>query len=189
MYAIVDIETTGGHPLQGGITEVAIILHNGHEEEGRYQTLVNPGIPIPPFVQTLTGITDETVANSPSFQEVADRIFSLLSGRIFVAHNVNFDYSFLHHHLLKSGYELHVQKLCTVRLSRKIFPGYTRYSLGNICRNLGIPIEERHRAMGDAYATSRLFVMALRNDKKEVIKTTLMKTGQSSVRNKWPPRR
>lgn len=175
MYAIVDIETTGGHAAQGGITEVAIILHNGLEEEGRYQTLVNPGMPIPPYVQSLTGITNETVALAPPFEEVADKIYNLLSGRVFVAHNVNFDYSFLRHNLLKSGYELDEQKLCTVRLSRKIFPGYESYSLGNICRSLGITIEERHRAMGDAHATSKLFALNVLNDKQGVIKGMLKK--------------
>ncbi|MFZ9300701.1 MAG: exonuclease domain-containing protein [Chitinophagaceae bacterium] len=175
MYAIVDIETTGGHAAQGGITEVAIILHNGQEEEGRYQTLVNPGMPIPPYVQSLTGITDKTVAKAPAFEEVAGKIFHLLSGRIFVAHNVNFDYSFLRHNLLKSGYDLDEQKLCTVRLSRKIFPGYESYSLGKICRNLGIPIEERHRAMGDAHATSKLFTLSLLKDRQGVIKSMLKK--------------
>ena len=175
MYAIVDIETTGGHAAQGGITEVAIILHTGHEEEGRYQTLVNPGMPIPPYVQSLTGITNETVARAPVFEDVADKIYNLLSGRVFVAHNVNFDYSFLRHNLQKSGYELDEQKLCTVRLSRKIFPGYESYSLGNICRSLGITIEERHRAMGDAHATSKLFTLNVLNDKQGVIKGMLKK--------------
>lgn len=175
MYAIVDIETTGGHAAQGGITEVAIILHNGVEEEGRFQTLVNPGMPIPPYVQSLTGITNETVANAPAFDAVADRIFNLLSGRVFVAHNVNFDYSFLLHNLRKSGYELDEQKLCTVRLSRKIFPGYPSYSLGNLCRTLGISIEARHRAMGDAEATATLFALALANDKQGLIKGMLKK--------------
>ena len=180
MYAIVDIETTGGHAAQGGITEVAIILHNGEEEEGRYQTLVNPGMPIPPYVQSLTGITNDTVADAPSFDEVADKIFNLLSGRVFVAHNVNFDYSFLQHNLKKSGYKLDEQKLCTVRLSRKIFPGYPSYSLGNICKALGIGVEARHRAMGDAKATSILFALALSNDKQGVIKGMLKKGSKES---------
>lgn len=175
MYAIVDIETTGGHAAQGGITEVAIILHNGQEEEGRYQTLVNPGMPIPPYVQSLTGITDATVALAPTFEEVADTIYHLLSGRVFVAHNVNFDYSFLRYNLQKCGYDLDEQKLCTVRLTRKIFPGYGSYSLGNICRSLGIGIEARHRAMGDAHATSTLFALNLLNDKQGVIKGMLKK--------------
>lgn len=178
MYAIVDIETTGGHAAQGGITEVAVILHNGQEEEGRYQTLINPGMPIPPYVQSLTGITNDTVALAPPFEQVADKIFNLLSGRVFVAHNVNFDYSFLRHNLLKSGYTLDEQKLCTVRLSRKIFPGHESYSLGNICRTMGITIEGRHRAMGDAQATSKLFALNLLNDKQGVIKGMLKKSSR-----------
>lgn len=180
MYAIVDIETTGGHAAQGGITEVAIILHNGREEEGRYQTLLNPGMPIPPYVQSLTGITNDTVALAPAFEEVAHKIYNLLSGRVFVAHNVNFDYSYLRHNLKKAGYELDEQKLCTVRLSRKIFPGYPSYSLGNICKSLGIGVEARHRAMGDAKATAVLFALALANDKQGVIKAMLKKGSKDS---------
>jgi DNA polymerase-3 subunit epsilon len=95
MYAIVDIETTGGHAGTGFITEIAIILHNGLEIEGRYQTLVNPGVPIPRYVQSLTGITDEMVSTAPPFDEVASNIFHLLNEKIFIAHNVNFDYSFI----------------------------------------------------------------------------------------------
>ncbi len=97
------------------------------------------------------------LADAPLFEEVAERIFNLLKGRVFVAHNVNFDYSFLRHHLAASGFELNTRKLCTVRLSRKIFKGLQSYSLGNLCRDLDISIEQRHRAMGDANATAHAF--------------------------------
>ena len=159
MYAIVDIETTGGHAASGSITEIAIILHNGHEIEGTYQTLINPGCEIPRYITALTGINNAMVQDAPRFEEVAPQIFNLLSSRIFVAHNVNFDYSFIRHHLLQTGIEWEVPKLCTIRLSRKIFPGKISYSLGNICRSLGIDISDRHRAKGDAMATAALFQM------------------------------
>jgi len=165
MFAIVDIETTGGHASANGITEVAILLHNGHEVEGRFETLINPEMPIQPYVQSLTGITDNMVASAPVFGQVAEKIFNLLKNRVFVAHNVNFDYSFVRHHLLGAGYELDVQKLCTIRLSRRIFPGFRRYGLGSICSELNIPISDRHRAAGDAIATARLFELLLLNDK------------------------
>lgn len=164
-YAIVDIETTGGHAGANGITEIAVILHNGKEVEGHYQTLVNPQQPIPRYISALTGITNEMVRQAPTFQEVASHIYNLLQYRVFVAHNVNFDYSFVKHHLQQHGYDLNVKKLCTVRLSRKVFPGYLKYSLGSICRELDIPINGRHRALGDAEATAILFSRIMEADK------------------------
>jgi len=169
MYAIVDIETTGGHATGSGITEVAIILHNGREAEGKYHTLINPGQPIPRYIVALTGITNELVYAAPRFEEVAANIINLLSGRIFVAHNVNFDYSFLKHHLAAAGYELNSKKLCTVRMSRKIFPGFASYSLGKLCRELQVTIQNRHRAMGDAMATAEIFEMLLAHDEQGLI--------------------
>jgi DNA polymerase-3 subunit epsilon len=161
MYAIVDIETTGGHASSNGITEIAIYLHDGYEITGRYQTLVNPERPIPPFIVTLTGITESMVSEAPLFSEVAEKIHQMLKGRVFVAHNVNFDYSFVKHHLKQAGLELSEKKLCTIRLSRKILPGQPSYSLGNLCRSLNIGLNNRHRAGGDALATVRLFELIL----------------------------
>ncbi len=164
MYAIVDIETTGGYASANGITEVAIILHDGKEIEGKYQTLVNPQQSIPRYITALTGITNEMVTEAPAFAEVSEYIYRLLHDRIFVAHNVNFDYSFIRHHLSVWGFHLDVKKLCTVRLGRKVFPGFPSYSLGNLCRSLSIGIEQRHRAMGDATATAVLFEKILQSD-------------------------
>ena len=157
MYAIVDIETTGGYAANNAITEVAIVLHNGHEIEGSYQTLINPLQKIPLYISALTGITQQMVSDAPIFEQVAPNISRLLEGRIFVAHNVNFDYSFLKHHLNLAGHELNCRKLCTVRLGRSVIPGLPSYSLGGLCRHLDIPIYDRHRAGGDANATVLLF--------------------------------
>ena len=164
MYAIVDIETTGGHASANGITEIAIILHDGKKLEGRYSTLINPMMPIPRYVSTLTGINDAMVASAPLFEEVAENIHRLLKDRIFVAHNVNFDYSFIRHQMNAAGFPVDLRKLCTVRLGRKIFKGLQSYSLGNLCRALDIPIENRHRASGDATATMLLFEKLLKAD-------------------------
>ena len=164
MYAIVDIETTGGYAANNAITEVAIVLYNGNREIKRYETLINPLIPIPVYVQSLIGISDSMVADAPVFDEVAKEIYELLKDAIFVAHNVNFDYSFLKHQLKSAGFELNDKKLCTVRLSRKVFPGLPSYSLGNLCRSLNINISNRHRAGGDADATVQLFQMILEHD-------------------------
>jgi len=175
MFAIVDIETTGGHASANGITEIAIVLHNGKEEEGRYSTLINPQIPIQKFVQSLTGITDAMVAEAPLFAEVASNIYNLLKDRVFVAHNVNFDYSFVKHQLHQEGFNLDVPKLCTIRLSRKIFPGLPKYGLGSLCHHFDIENDSRHRAMGDAIATSRLFVKLVAKDQTGELKKMMKK--------------
>jgi DNA polymerase-3 subunit epsilon len=180
-YAIVDIETTGGFPQQHGITEIAIVLHNGTEVEGKYETLVNPHQPIPPFIANMTGISDAMVAVAPSFHEVAPRIFELLKDRVFVAHNVNFDFSFVKYHLLQSGFSLQTPKLCTIRLSRKVFPGYRKYGLGHLCRELGIGIENRHRAGGDAMATTQVLDLVLQNNGLLLVKEMLKKENRSQL--------
>src|SRR5205085_2466369 len=128
LYAIVDIETTGSYAAGNGITEIAIAIHDGKEIINFYETLVNPHQPIPYFIQSLTGINNEMVKHAPSFHEVAGQIHELLQDKVFVAHNVNFDYSFVKHHLQDAGYQFDARKLCTVRLSRKILPGLTSYS-------------------------------------------------------------
>ncbi len=168
-YAIVDIETTGGHATAIGITEIAIVLHNGREVEGRFHTLINPRVSIPRHITALTGITNDMLYDAPGFEQVAGQIFNLLEQRIFVAHNVNFDYSFIKHHLKEAGWDLNVRKLCTVRMARKIFPGFASYSLGNLCRELQISITNRHRAMGDTMATVELFEKLVQNDRAGVM--------------------
>ena len=165
MYAIVDIETTGGHASANGITEIAIILHDGQKVTRRYETLINPQKNIPIYISALTGISNEMVAKAPLFSEVAAEIYSLLHDKIFIAHNVNFDHSFLKYHLSACGYELQCKKLCTVRLSRKVFPGLISYSLGKLCKQLKVDLVNHHRAAGDAEATAKLFSMILESDK------------------------
>ncbi|MFC5284246.1 exonuclease domain-containing protein [Pedobacter alpinus] len=173
LYAIVDIETTGSHANANGITEIAIYIHDGHQIVEEYETLINPRQDIPIFVQSLTGITNEMVLKAPYFEEVAPRIFELLDGKIFVAHNVNFDYSFVNHYLKREGFNLNNKKLCTVRLARKILPGLPSYSLGKLSRSLNIKIENRHRAAGDALATTILFKMMIDADEHQYIDEAL----------------
>jgi DNA polymerase III subunit epsilon len=156
-YAIVDIETTGGHAAANGITEISVYVHDGERVVKHFETLINPQQLIPAFITSLTGIDITMVEDAPTFDEIADVLFEILNENIFVAHNVNFDYSFVKHQLKLSGYELTAKKLCTVRLGRKVFPGLPSYSLGNLCRSLKLPIENRHRAGGDAKATVKLF--------------------------------
>ncbi len=157
MFTIIDIETTGSVHKYGKITEIAIYVHNGSAITDYFSTLINPEMDIPISISRLTGITNPMVAQAPRFFEVARTIAELTQGRIFVAHNVHFDYSFIREEFLRLGYDFVRKKLCTVQLSRKIFPGLSSYSLGVLCQSLEIPIENRHRASGDALATVRLF--------------------------------
>jgi DNA polymerase-3 subunit epsilon len=173
IYAIVDIETTGGYAANNAITEVAIVLHDGIREVKRYETLVNPVMTIPRYVQALTGINDEMVADAPCFPEIAPFVFEWLKDAVFVAHNVNFDYSFLKYQLKACGLDLDTKKLCTVRLSRKVFPGAPGYSLGKICQYVGISNASRHRAGGDADATVQLFEKILQAGGLEQIRDML----------------
>jgi len=169
MYAIVDIETTGGHAESNSITEIAVFIHDGKKIVDRFETLLKPARYIPPYISAYTGITNEMVEDAPFFDDIAEQLFDLLHGKIFVAHNVNFDYSFIKSHLKSSGFEYNSKKLCTVRLSRKVFPGLHSYSLGNICSFVGINIENRHRAGGDAIATVELFEKILHEDNDGII--------------------
>lgn len=177
-YAIVDIETTGGYANQAGITEIAIIVTDGKSILHQYQTLINPQQKIPYYITKLTGINDAMVANAPLFEEVAEKIYNLLKDSIFVAHNVNFDYSFVNASLKANNYHLHNKKLCTVRYGKKVFAGLPSYSLGNFCKKLGIPVYDRHRAGGDCMATYHLLKMLLANDTNDVLEK-LLKNKQS----------
>lgn len=181
LYAVVDIETTGGHASANGITEVAINIHDGNQIVESYTTLINPKQPIPDYITALTGIDDGMLMDAPAFDDVALQIYELLSDKVFVAHNVNFDYSFLKHHLAAAGYDLQCKKLCTVRLSRKLIPGKSSYSLGKLCTALQIPIQNRHRAAGDADATSILFNLLLEYDQEGIIAEMLKKTSKEQV--------
>lgn len=164
MYAIVDIETTGGSALRDKITEIAIYIHNGEKVVDEYSSLINPERMIPPHIVSLTGITNEMVADAPKFYEVAKRIVEYTQDRVFIAHNVSFDYSFIKSEFKRLGYAYRRDHLCTVKLSRKLIPGMRSYSLGKLCDELGINLQNRHRAAGDALATVKLFELLLAMD-------------------------
>ena len=159
MFAIIDIETCGSKYefRRGRITEICIVIHDGLQVVDKFTTLINPECHITPFFISLSGITNEMVANAPKFHEVAKKIIDITEGKIFVAHNVGFDYGFVRDEFLSMGYKYKRETLCTVRLSRKLMPGMLSYSLGKLCSSIGIEIEGRHRAEGDADATVKLF--------------------------------
>lgn len=157
LYAITDIETTGGNPVREKITEIAIYVFDGHKIVDQLVTLVNPEKYIPAQIQQLTGITNEMVKDAPKFYEIARRIVELTEDCTFVAHNVTFDYNFVRAEFKALGYDFQRPYLCTVKLSRKLLPGFPSYSLGILSANLNIEIKDRHRASGDALATVELF--------------------------------
>lgn len=183
MYAILDIETTGGQYNQEGITEIAIYKFDGHDVVDQFISLVNPEIPIQPFVVKLTGINNAMLRSAPKFYEVAKRIIEITEGCVVVAHNASFDYRILQTEFRRLGYDFKKPTLCTVELSKKIIPGLASYSLGKLVRSLGIPMSDRHRASGDAMATVKLFKMLLAKDvEKEIVKSfvkTEIKAGMS----------
>lgn len=157
LYAVVDIETTGSKFPGNNIIDLAIIRHNGREVVSEWHSLFKPEVPIPPFVVELTGIQEEMVADAPRFESLAAEVMQQLEACTFVAHDVNFDYNFLRYELKLAGFNLELPKICTLKSSRQFLPGHASYSLGKICHDLDIPIEDRHRAIGDARATAALF--------------------------------
>jgi DNA polymerase III subunit epsilon len=169
LYCILDIETTGGQFNEEGITEIAIYKFDGHEVVDQFISLVNPEIPIQPFVVKLTGINNPMLRSAPKFFEVAKRIIEITSDCIIVAHNASFDYRILRTEFKRLGYDFQAKTLCTVELSKKLIPDQPSYSLGKLVRALGIPMSDRHRASGDAIATTKLFKMLLEKDVEKQI--------------------
>ena len=176
MYAILDIETTGGQFNEEGITEIAIYKFDGHEIVDQFISLVNPQIPIQPFVVKLTGINDAMLRSAPKFFEVAKRIIEITQDCIVVAHNADFDYRILRTEFRRLGYNFEAKTLCTVELAKVLIPDQLSYSLGKLVRALGIPMADRHRANGDAMATVKLFKLLLDKDIEKVILKELVKT-------------
>ena len=161
LYAIIDIETTGNSCRSGKITEIAIFIYDGFDIVDSFSSLINPECYIPDFITRLTGIDNEMVRSAPRFYEVARKVVEMTEDKVFVAHNVSFDYKFIQEEFSRLGYDYQRKTMCTVRMGRKYIPGYKSYSLGKICDELGIQVNGRHRAAGDALATVKLFEMIL----------------------------
>ena len=169
MYAILDIETTGGKYNEEGITEIAIYKYDGHQVVDQFISLINPERDIQPFVVNLTGINSSMLRNAPKFYEVAKRIVEITEDCILVAHNAQFDYRILVTEFSRLGFDFVRETLCTVELSKMLIPNQASYSLGKLVRSLGIPVADRHRASGDAFATVKLFQMLLDKDSSKKI--------------------
>ena len=173
MFSVVDIETTGNGYKGQKITEISIFLFDGKQVIDEFTSLVNPEQNIPSFITNLTGIDNAMVRNGPKFYEIAKKVAEITQDTIFVAHNVNFDYNIIQDEFKSLGFDFKRKKLCTVRLSRKIIPGLQSYSLGNICSAENIPINGRHRAKGDAEATTELFRRLIERDDQFIINSFL----------------
>jgi len=166
LYAIIDIETTGGSVKNSKITELAVFKHDGVSVVDSFVRLIDPECPIPEFIARLTGITDAMVKDAPKFYEIAKDFIEFTQDCVFVAHNVGFDYSVIRHEFKLLGYDYRRPHLCTVRAARYVIPGHKSYSLGKLTKELGIQLEGRHRAWGDAQATAELFSLLIQKDPK-----------------------
>ena len=181
-YTIIDVETTG---RGNKITEISIFKYDGEKVVDEFTSLVNPEALIPDYITALTGIDNAMVANAPTFAEIADDILSITENTLFVAHNVNFDYNVIRNEFKAIHINFTRRKLCTVRLSRTLFPGFRSYSLGKLCNSLNIDLVDRHRARGDAEATVTLFEKLLAHENSESAFTNFLK--KSSKEATLPP--
>ena len=185
MYAILDIETTGGKYNEEGITEIAVYKFDGHKVVDQFISLINPERDIQPFVVNLTGINNSMLRNAPKFYEVAKRIVEITEDCILVAHNAQFDYRILSTEFRRLGFEFIRPSLCTVELAKDLIPNQESYSLGKLVRSLGIPVTDRHRASGDALATVKLFQMLL---DKDTTKSIILESIKLNPKHQLEPR-
>ncbi len=175
MYAILDIETTGGKYNNIGITEIAIYRFNGYKILDEFHSLVNPDRPIQPFVIKLTGINNKMLNKAPKFHNIAKRIIDITSECILIAHNSEFDYGILKTEFKRLGYIFKRKSICTVQLSKKLLPNQESYKLGRLSKALNINLINRHRAKGDALATLKLFKLLIQKDPNKIIINTIVK--------------
>ncbi|MCM0613233.1 GIY-YIG nuclease family protein [Marinobacter sediminum] len=172
-FAFLDIETTGGNSSRDRITEIGIRFWRAGEQVGEWQTLLNPETRISPFIEGLTGITNEMVAGAPLFEEVADTLEEKLKGTIFVAHNARFDYGFIKSEFRRLGRLFSAKVLCTVKLSRRLYPEFRRHNMDALIDRHGLEAVQRHRAMGDVAAMLSFFQYARSEKGDEVLERAI----------------
>ena len=163
-FAILDVETTGGKYNQEKITDISILIYDGIKIINRFETLINPDKEIQPFVQRLTGINNELVRNSPRFKDVSKKIFEITKNKIIVAHNVDFDYRIIKNEFQNINIKYLRDSICTVDLSKLIFPNLKSYKLTNLLSNFGIVNQNPHRANSDALGALELFKILVDKD-------------------------
>lgn len=169
MYTIIDIESNGAPYRKESIIEIAVFLYDGHIITDQFISLVNPEAEISPFVQKLTGITSKMVKTAPKFHEIAKRIIEITEGTTLVGHNIDFDYRMLRQSFKRLGYDFKINTLDTIPLAKKLIPDEESYSLGKLCKSIGIPLIDEHRASGDARATLELFKLLKTKDNSHEI--------------------
>lgn len=187
-FAFLDLETTGGSAGHDRITEIGIRFWRNGEVVDEWQTLLNPRMRIPPFIERLTGISNDMVANAPTFAEVADELQERLKGTVFVAHNARFDYGFVKAEFRRLARPFAAKVLCTVKLSRRLYPQYKRHNMDALIQRHGLGAVQRHRAMGDVTAMMDFFTHALgehgEESMEEAVRTLLQRP---SVPSHMPP--
>jgi len=161
-FAIIDLETTGGSASREKIIEIAIVIFDGEKIIDSFESLIYPERSIPQYITRITGINNQMVSESPKFYEVAKKVIEITENCIFVAHNVRFDYSFIHEEFKRLGYNYYRKQLCTIKLFRRFFPGLKSYALGNLIKEFNIKVKSRHRAMDDVMATLDIFKIGLK---------------------------
>lgn len=166
-FCVIDTETTGGNPAYNRIIDVAVLRFKGGEIVETFQSLVNPGRPVPPWITQLTGIDDRMVADAPTFDQVADPLHAILSRGVFTAHNANFDFGFVREEFARLFIPFERPQVCTLKLARLLYADLPSRSLGTLCENLFIDIWDRHRAYGDAEATVYVLKEILRKAERE----------------------
>lgn len=172
MYTVIDIESNGAPFRKESIIEIAIYRFDGHEITDQFISLVNPESEISAFVQKLTGITSKMVLTAPKFHEIAKRVVEITQDSILVGHNIDFDYRMLRQSFKRLGYEFTINTLDTIPLAKKLIPDEKSYSLSKLCKSIGIPLSEAHRASGDARATLDLFkLLMIKDQNNEIIQS------------------
>ena len=172
MYTVIDIESNGAPFRKESIIEIAIYRFDGHQITDQFISLVNPESDISSFVQKLTGITSKMVLTAPKFHEIAKRVVEITQDSILVGHNIDFDYRMLRQSFKRLGYEFKINTLDTIPLAKKLIPDEKSYSLSKLCKSIGIPLSEAHRASGDARATLDLFkLLMIKDQNNEIIQS------------------
>lgn len=169
MYSIIDIESNGAPYRQESIIEIAIYRFDGHTITDQFISLINPEAEISSFVQKLTNISSKMVITAPKFHEVAKRVIEITKDTILVGHNIDFDYRMLRQSFKRLGYDFSIKTIDTIPLAKKLIPDEKSYSLGKLCKSIGIPLTDAHRAGGDARATLDLFKLLLIKDQANTI--------------------
>ncbi len=185
MYSIIDIEGNGGPFRKESIIEIAVFRYDGHSITDQFISLVNPESEITPFVQKLTKITSKMVKTAPKFHEIAKRIVEITENTTLVGHNIDFDYRMLRQSFKKLGYDFKINTLDTIPLAQKLLPDEKSYSLGKLCKSIGIPLVDEHRASGDARATLELFkLLKTKDNSHEIIQQHHEESNTNSYINK-----